>query len=193
MQVVSRVVPLPNENVDTDQIIPARFLKTVGKEGLGQVLLYDWRYDPEGNPVPDFILNRPEVKGAEILLAGDNFGCGSSREHAPWALAGFGFRVLISTSFADIFKSNCIKNGILPVTVGKEVHSRLFRLAASQPDARVRVDLEAQTLYLQDGQSCRFPLDPFAKRCFLEGIDELSYLLGHRDRIAAFEAAQERL
>ncbi len=190
MQISSRVVPLPHDNVDTDQIIPARFLKTVTKEGLGQVLLYDWRYDSEGNPRPDFVLNRPEVKGAEILLAGENFGCGSSREHAPWALASFGFRVLISTSFADIFRSNCLKNGILPLIVGKEIHLRLFHLAEARPEAQVTVDLGTQTLQLQDGHLCGFPFDPFARRCFLEGMDELTYLLGQRGKISAFEATQ---
>ncbi|MBZ5495907.1 MAG: 3-isopropylmalate dehydratase small subunit [Acidobacteriia bacterium] len=187
MKFTSRVVPLPNENVDTDQITPARFLKTTGKGGLGKILLYDWRYDAAGNPRPDFILNRPDIKGAQVLLAGNNFGCGSSREHAPWALADFGFRALISTSFADIFRSNCLKNGILPITVGKETHEKLLRLAAEQPAAEVGVDLRAQTLTLQDGVVVQFPVDPFSKKCLLEGIDELGYLLNLSDVIAHYE------
>jgi 3-isopropylmalate/(R)-2-methylmalate dehydratase small subunit len=184
----SRIVPLANENVDTDQITPARFLKTTGKDGLGKVLLYDWRYDAEGNPKPDFILNRPEIAGAKVLLAGDNFGCGSSREHAPWALADFGFRALISTSFADIFRNNCLKNGILPIVVDQETHKKLFRLAAEHPKAEVLVDLNNQTLTLQDGETVRFPVDPFSKKCLLEGVDELGYLLSLADRISAFES-----
>ncbi len=188
MRFASRVVPLPNENVDTDQIAPARFLKTTGKAGLGRILLYDWRYDAEGNPRPDFILNRPAVKGASILLAGNNFGCGSSREHAPWALSDFGFRAIISTSFADIFRNNCLKNGILPIVVEKPAHEKLFRLAAARPRAEVAVDLAAQTLTLQDGEAVNFPVDPFAKKCLLEGIDELGYLLGLAERITDYEA-----
>jgi 3-isopropylmalate/(R)-2-methylmalate dehydratase small subunit len=187
MKLQSRVVALPNENVDTDQIIPARFLKTTGKQGLGKVLLYDWRYDAAGNPRPDFILNRPEAASAQILLAGDNFGCGSSREHAPWALHDFGFRVLISTSFADIFRNNCLKNGILPIVVDQETHTRLFQLAAVQPEAAVRVELETQTLTLQDGAEVSFPIDPFSKKCLMEGIDELGYLLSLTHLIEKYE------
>jgi 3-isopropylmalate/(R)-2-methylmalate dehydratase small subunit len=141
MKFSSRVVPLPDENVDTDQIAPARFLKTTGKKELGKILMYDWRYDADGNPRPEFVLNRAETKGAGILLAGNNFGCGSSREHAPWALADFGFRAIISTSFADIFRSNCLKNGILPIVVAPETHQKLFRLSAAHPRAEVAVDL----------------------------------------------------
>jgi len=187
MHFSSRLIPLPNENVDTDQITPARFLKTTTKDGLGKILMYDWRYDAAGNPRPDFILNRPEIAGAKILLAGNNFGCGSSREHAPWALADFGFRALISTSFADIFRSNCLKNGILPIVVAKATHEKLFRLAAERPAAEVIVDLEAQTLTLQDGEVVSFPIDPFSKKCLLEGIDELGYLLSMSEVISAFE------
>ncbi len=190
MKFASRVVPLPNENIDTDQIAPARFLKTTGKAGLGRILLYDWRYDAEGNPRPDFILNQPEIKGAEILLAGNNFGCGSSREHAPWALVDFGFRAIISTSFADIFRNNCFKNGILPIVVEKAVHEKLFRLAAGRPEAEVAVDLATQTLTLQDGEAVSFPVDPFAKKCLLEDIDELGYLLSHSNRIAEYESRE---
>jgi 3-isopropylmalate/(R)-2-methylmalate dehydratase small subunit len=188
MRFSSRVVSLPNENVDTDQIVPARFLKTTGKQGLGKILLYDWRYDADGNPRPEFILNRTETKGARILLAGNNFGCGSSREHAPWALADFGFRAIISTSFADIFRSNCLKNGILPIVVPKEAHQKLFRLSSEHPKAEVGVDLALQTVTLQDGESVSFPVDPFAKKCFLEDIDELGYLLSLSDKISEYEA-----
>jgi 3-isopropylmalate/(R)-2-methylmalate dehydratase small subunit len=187
MNITSRLVPLPNENIDTDQIIPARYLKTTVKEGLGKVLLNDWRYDAAGNPRADFVLNRHEFAGAQVLLAGDNFGCGSSREHAPWALADFGFRVLISTSFADIFSNNCLKNGILPVLVDRETHAKMFRLAAEQPEATVTIDLASQILTLQDGDAVRFPIDPFAKKCLLEGFDDLGYLLKQSAHIDQFE------
>ena len=191
MNITSRLIALPNENVDTDQIIPARFLKTTVKEGLGKVLMYDWRYDSEGNPRPDFILNRPGAANAKVLLAGKNFGCGSSREHAPWALADYGFRALISTSFADIFRNNCLKNGLLPIVVDHESHGKLFQLAHERPEAEVTVDLAKQTLTLQDGELVRFPIDPFSKKCLLEGIDELGYLLRHADRISEFEAKSQ--
>jgi 3-isopropylmalate/(R)-2-methylmalate dehydratase small subunit len=181
----SRLVPLPIDNVDTDQIIPARFLKTISKEGLGSQLFCDWRYDAEGRPKADFILNQPRVQGAEILLAGDNFGCGSSREHAPWALTQFGFRAVISTSFADIFKQNSLKNSLLPVVVPHDVHAELFALP---PEATVAIDLESQTLALPSGRKVEFPIDPFAKHCLLNGIDELGYIRQQEDAIAAFEA-----
>src|SRR3954470_23690073 len=144
----SRLVPLPANNIDTDQIIPARFLKTTSKEGLDKQLFCDWRYDAAGNPRPDFILNTPRGQGAEILLAGDNFGCGSSREHAPWALTQFGFRAVISTSFADIFKGNALKNSLLPIVVPPDVHADLFAQVAKDPAVRVRVDLAQQKLTL---------------------------------------------
>ncbi len=185
----SRIVPLPVENIDTDQIIPARFLKTVSKEGLGAQLFYDWRYDAEGRPRPDFILNQPRAQGARILLVGDNFGCGSSREHAPWALLDFGFRAVISTSFADIFRQNALKNGLLPVVVPPELHSELFRLADEQPEAEIEVDLASQTLLLPDGRRVEFPIDPFAKQCLLEGVDELGWILLREDAIRAYEAS----
>jgi 3-isopropylmalate/(R)-2-methylmalate dehydratase small subunit len=181
----SRLVPLPIDNVDTDQIIPARFLKTISKDGLGSQLFCDWRYDAEGRPKPDFILNQPRAQGAEILLAGDNFGCGSSREHAPWALTQFGFRAVISTSFADIFKQNSLKNSLLPVVVPRDVHAELFALP---PEATVVIDLETQTLALPGGRKVEFPIDPFAKHCLLNGIDELGYIRQQEDAIAAFEA-----
>jgi 3-isopropylmalate/(R)-2-methylmalate dehydratase small subunit len=184
----SRVVAIPIDNIDTDQIIPARFLKTTDKTGLGKDLFSDWRYDAEGRPRPDFVLNRPGSQGVQVLLAGDNFGCGSSREHAPWALAGFGFRAVISSSFADIFRSNALKNGVLPVVVDREAHRRLFELHAAEPEAEVTVDLAAQTLRLPDGSEVTFPIDGFAKQCLLEGVDELGYLLSYLPKIAAYEA-----
>jgi 3-isopropylmalate/(R)-2-methylmalate dehydratase small subunit len=185
----SRLVPLPQENVDTDQIIPARFLKTTEKTGLGKSLFCDWRYDESGNPKPEFILNKPEVAGAEILLAGDNFGCGSSREHAPWALADFGFRALISTTFADIFRNNCLKNGILPILVDKAAHKRLFQLVEKDPRIEVTVNLKIQSLLLPGGEAVVFPVDPYSKKCLLEGLDDLGYLLSFSDRIASYEAS----
>jgi 3-isopropylmalate/(R)-2-methylmalate dehydratase small subunit len=184
----SRILPMRVDNIDTDQIIPARFLKTISKEGLDKQLFYDWRYDAEGNPKPDFLLNQPQAKGAEILLAGDNFGCGSSREHAPWALTQFGFRAVISTSFADIFKGNSLKNSLLPIVVPSDIHGELFRAVEANPDYTVTVDLAAQKLVLPDGRAVEFPVDAFSKHCMLEGVDELGYLLKHEAEIAAYEA-----
>jgi 3-isopropylmalate/(R)-2-methylmalate dehydratase small subunit len=184
----SRVLPMPNNNIDTDQIIPARFLKTTSKEGLDKQLFNDWRYDESGNPKPDFILNQPRAKGVQVLLAGDNFGCGSSREHAPWALTQFGFRAVISTSFADIFKQNSLKNSLLPIVVDPEIHAALFALPE---DAKVKIDLAAQTLTLPDGRSVEFAVDGFAKHCLLNGVDELGYILQREPSIAAFEAMRE--
>jgi 3-isopropylmalate/(R)-2-methylmalate dehydratase small subunit len=178
---------MPNNNIDTDQIIPARFLKTTSKEGLDKQLFCDWRYDAQGNPKPDFILNTPRGQNAEILLAGDNFGCGSSREHAPWALTQFGFRAVISTSFADIFKGNALKNSLLPIVVPQKIHDKLFALPE---DARVKVDLTSQTITLPDGERVEFPVDPFSKTCLLEGIDELGWILKQQSAIAAFEAGR---
>jgi 3-isopropylmalate/(R)-2-methylmalate dehydratase small subunit len=183
----SRLVPLRENNIDTDQIIPARFLKTTSKEGLDKQLFCDWRYDADGNPKPDFILNTPRAKGAEILLAGDNFGCGSSREHAPWALTQFGFRAVISTSFADIFKGNALKNSLLPIVVPADVHSKLF---AAPEDARVQVDLASQTITLPDGGKVEFPVDEFSKSCLLDGVDELGWILKKQNAIGAFEAGR---
>ena len=180
----SRMVRLPINNIDTDQIIPARFLKTTSKEGLDKQLFNDWRYDANGNPNPDFVLNQPRGQGAQILLAGDNFGCGSSREHAPWALTQFGFRAVISSSFADIFKSNSLKNSLLPIMVPQDVHEKLFGLPE---DAEVEVDLAAQRLKLPDGTSVEFPVDAFSKNCLLEGVDELGWILKRGDKIEAFE------
>src|SRR5690349_17941786 len=184
----SRLVPLPNNNIDTDQIIPARFLKTTSKEGLDKQLFCDWRYDNQGNPKPDFILNQPRARGAEVLLAGDNFGCGSSREHAPWALTQFGFRAVISTSFADIFKQNSLKNSLLPIVVPPDVHAELFAL---DENAKVSIDLPAQTLTLPGGRAVKFEVDEFSKHCLINGVDELGYIQGNEAAIASFEARRE--
>jgi 3-isopropylmalate/(R)-2-methylmalate dehydratase small subunit len=181
----SRMVPLNMSNVDTDQIIPARFLKTTSKIGLDKQLFNDWRYDAQGNPKPDFILNQPQVQGAQVLLAGDNFGCGSSREHAPWALTQFGFRAVISTSFADIFKQNSLKNSLLPIEVAEDVSAELF---AAGPDAVVKIDLPNQTLTTPSGRTVEFPVDSFSKHCLVNGVDELGYIQQHESAIAAFEA-----
>jgi 3-isopropylmalate/(R)-2-methylmalate dehydratase small subunit len=183
----SKMVHLPVDNIDTDQIIPARFLKTISKEGLGDQLFYDWRYEADGTPKADFPLNQPGARERRVLLAGDNFGCGSSREHAPWALTQFGFRAIISTSFADIFKSNALKNGLLPIVVDNAAHEKLLR----EPEGEVHVDLAAQTLTLPDGEAVRFPVDEFAKTCLLEGVDELGFLLKHEAEIAAYEARRQ--
>ncbi|MBZ5575706.1 MAG: 3-isopropylmalate dehydratase small subunit [Acidobacteriia bacterium] len=188
--VESRLVPMPATNIDTDQIIPARFLKTISKEGLGANLFCDWRYDKQGNPKPDFILNQPRIQGAQVLLAGDNFGCGSSREHAPWALTQFGFRAVISTSFADIFRGNSLKNGLLPVIVPPDVHAELFGAVEQNPAAVVKIDLARQTLTTPAGREVPFPVDGFSKHCLLEGVDEMGYMLQHDARIAAFEAGR---
>ena len=183
----SRLLPMPIDNIDTDQIIPARFLKTTTKDGLDKQLFCDWRYDAQGNPKPGFILNTPRAQGAAVLLAGDNFGCGSSREHAPWALTQFGFRAVISTSFADIFKSNSLKNGLLPIVVDKATHAKLFAAAGADEQASVTVDLKAEKLTLPDGSSVGFTVDPFSRHCLMEGIDELGYIQQHEAQIAAFE------
>jgi len=185
----SRVVVLPANDVDTDQIIPARFLKATDKLNMGAHLFADWRYNADGTPRPDFVLNKPESQGCQILLAGDNFGCGSSREHAPWALTGFGFRAVISTSFADIFRNNALKNGLLPIVVDAETHQSLFDLLEEVPRAELTVDLASQTVTLPTGQSVPFPIDGFSKTCLLQGTDELGYLLGFADQIDAFEKA----
>jgi 3-isopropylmalate/(R)-2-methylmalate dehydratase small subunit len=186
----SRLVPFPINNIDTDQIIPARFLKTTSKEGLDKQLFNDWRYDAAGNPKPDFILNTPQGQGAAILLAGDNFGCGSSREHAPWALTQFGFRAVISTSFADIFNGNSLKNSLLPIVVPEEIHAELFALVGADPNTEIAVDLASQTIKLPDGRKIEFPVDVFSKTCMLEGVDELGYMLKQNAAIDAYEASR---
>lgn len=183
----SRYVRLPITNIDTDQIIPARFLKTTSKLGLDNQLFNDWRYDAAGNPNPDFVLNKPEAQGVQVLVAGDNFGCGSSREHAPWALTQWGFRAVVSTSFADIFKQNSLKNALLPIVVPADVQEELF---AAPPDATVKIDLAKQTLTTPSGRAVEFPIDSFSKHCLLNGVDELGYILQHEGAIAAFEAGR---
>jgi 3-isopropylmalate/(R)-2-methylmalate dehydratase small subunit len=183
----AHVVVLPANDVDTDQIIPARFLKVTDKEGIGANLFADWRYLPDGSPNPDFVLNRLESQGAQILLTGNNFGCGSSREHAPWALLGHGFRAVVSTSFADIFRNNALKNGVLPVIVDPQVHARLIELYAADPALPLKIDLEEQVLVLPDGQQVTFPIDPFSKTCLLNGVDQLGYLLRLEPAITAYE------
>ncbi len=184
----ARVVTFPNENIDTDQIIPARYLKAIDKAGMGEHLFADWRYDAAGNPKPDFVLNQPRARGAQILLAGDNFACGSSREHAVWALTGFGFRAVISTSIADIFRNNALKNGLLPIVIDQATHRDLFDLVAEIPEVELKIDLAAQTLTLPDGHAVAFALDAFSKTCLLEGADELGYLLARQEVIAQYEA-----
>jgi 3-isopropylmalate/(R)-2-methylmalate dehydratase small subunit len=188
MTFTSRLAPLPIDNIDTDQIIPARFLKTTSKVGLGDQLFFDWRYDADGKPNPDFILNQPDGHAAQVLLAGDNFGCGSSREHAPWALTQYGFRAVISTSFADIFRGNALKNSLLPIVVPPDAHKALFAEMARNPETTVTIDLAQQKLTLPDGSSVTFPIDEFAKYCMLEGVDELGYILQQEPAIAAYEA-----
>lgn len=185
----SRLVVLPVNDIDTDQIIPARYLKVTDKTGLGAALFADWRYNADGSPKPDFALNQPAAQGAQILLAGDNFGCGSSREHAPWALTGYGFRAVISTSFADIFRNNALKNGLVPVVVDPATHAELLDLAEEAPGATLAVDLAAQTLTLPGGRAVGFPIDGFSKACLLQGTDELGYLLSFEPQITAFETA----
>lgn len=185
----SSCVVLPAENVDTDQIIPARFLKTIERRGLGQHLFADWRVDEHGQPRRDFPLNSPDAAGAAILVAGHNFGCGSSREHAPWALLDFGFRAVISTGFADIFRNNSLKTGLLPVAVSKSAHAALLEQLAESPRAPVTIDLDSQTATLPDGTAHNFAVDPFARHCLLNGVDELGFLLGQDSAITAYESA----
>jgi 3-isopropylmalate/(R)-2-methylmalate dehydratase small subunit len=186
IKLTSRVVPLPINDIDTDQIIPAQFLKVTDKNGLADALFFNWRYLPDGSPNPDFVLNKPEFAGAQILLAGDNFGCGSSREHAPWALTGYGFRAVISTSFADIFRNNALKNGLLPIVVDKPTHQLLFELIEEAPRTALTIDLPSQTLSFP-GASVTFPIDPFNKTCLLNGVDELGYILGFEKEIMNYE------
>ena len=179
----SRTAVMPSSNIDTDQIIPARFLTTTTRDGLGAALFADWRYGADGSPNPDFVLNRPEARGCEILVAGRNIGCGSSREHAPWALLDFGFRAVISTEIADIFRNNSLKNGLLPVVVDEATHAWLV----ANPGAEVEIDLPSTTLRLPDDRSVSFPVEAFARYCLMNGVDELGYLLKQADAIAAYE------
>ncbi|MEJ5202603.1 MAG: 3-isopropylmalate dehydratase small subunit [Anaerolineales bacterium] len=183
----SRAVLLPVNDIDTDQIIPARFLKVTDKAGLGANLFADWRYLPDGSPNPDFVLNKAENQDAQILITGNNFGCGSSREHAPWALMGYGFRAIISTSFADIFRNNALKNGLLPVTLEPAAYETIIDLVKRAPQMNLTIDLAQQTVTLPDGHSFCFPMDAFSKTCLLNGIDELGYLLSLETQITAYE------
>jgi 3-isopropylmalate/(R)-2-methylmalate dehydratase small subunit len=187
----STLVPLAIDNIDTDQIIPARFLKTISKEGLDKQLFCDWRYQADGSEKPGFILNTPAARQSNVLLAGDNFGCGSSREHAPWALTQFGFRAVISTSFADIFKQNSLKNALLPIVVSRDVHAELFRLVERDPGATVTIDLAAETLTINPtGQAIPFVVDAFSRQCLLDGVDELGFILNQDAAIKTYEAAR---
>lgn len=179
----SRTAVLPVPNIDTDQIIPARFLTTTTREGLGKQLFTDWRYQGDGSPKTDFVLNRPETDGCQVLVGGRNFGCGSSREHAPWALLDYGFRAVVSTEIADIFRSNALKNGLLPVIVDDATHAWLV----AHPGAEVTIDIERRTFAFPGGRAVPFPLDAFARYCLLHGVDELGYLLAQQERIAQFE------
>lgn len=183
----SRFLVLPVDHVDTDQIMPARFLTAVGKDGFGERLFHDWRYDAAGNPRADCILNRPEAAGAAVLVSGENFGCGSSREHAAWALVGFGFRAVICPSFADIFRQNALQNGLLPVVVPSDFHHRLVEWASNDPAARLTIDLAARTVRAPDGRTVVFPLDSFSQIRLLEGIDGIQLVLRYEAEIAAFE------
>ena len=186
----SKVIPIDKENVDTDQIVPARYLKVTDKDGLADALFRDWRFEEDGSlKDPPFILDRPGMAGRNILLVGDNFGAGSSREHAPWALTSWGVRAILSTGFADIFRSNSLKNGLLPIVVPADIHARLRDLIARYPDADLTVDLSEQGVLLPDGSTVDFDIDPFAKRMLLAGTDELGYLLSKEGDIAAWEVA----
>jgi 3-isopropylmalate/(R)-2-methylmalate dehydratase small subunit len=185
-RVHSRTLVIPSSNIDTDQIIPARFLTTTTKDGLGRQLFADWRYRPDGSPNPDFVLNRPEARGAHVLVAGRNFGCGSSREHAPWALLDYGFRAVVSVEIADIFRGNSLKNGLLPI----EVDGATAQWLLDNPGAEIDIDLEAASLTLPTGVSVSFPLEAFARHCLLNGIDELGYLRSRTADIERYEAAR---
>ncbi len=185
----SRVTVVPVDNIDTDQIIPARYLKATTKSGLGAGLFSNWRYQADGTPDPSFAINRPENQGNRILIAGDNFGCGSSREHAPWALMDFGFRIAISTSFADIFRNNALKNGFLPVIVTPKDHKALMDLLSANPNAELTIDLDEQVVVLPDGRALGFPIDDFSKTCLLKGVDQLGYLLDLDSDITRYEKA----
>ena len=186
IRIHSKTVVIPSSNIDTDQIIPARFLTTTTKEGLGRHLFADWRYGADGSPIADFALNRPQARGAEVLVAGRNFGCGSSREHAPWALLDFGIRAVISTEIADIFRGNSLKNGLLPIVVDAATSQWL----QDNPGAEVDIDLDALRLTLPTGKSSSFPMEAFARQCLMQGVDELGYLRSRLGDIERYEAAR---
>jgi 3-isopropylmalate/(R)-2-methylmalate dehydratase small subunit len=183
-------VAITRDNIDTDQIIPARFLKTTSRAGLGSHLFADWRWEPGGAPRPDFILNAPVAATARVLVAGWNFGCGSSREHAPWALADFGFRAVIAASFADIFRQNALKSGLLPVQLPVEAHAGLLALVGAEPGTIVGVDLARQAVALPGGGEASFSIDPFARECLIAGVDEIGWVLAHGEAIARYEACR---
>ena len=187
VSITSRTVVLPSSNIDTDQIIPARFLTTTTREGLGRSLFADWRYDGQGASKPEFVLNRPEAQGCRILVAGRNFGCGSSREHAPWALLDYGFQAVISTEIADIFRNNSLKNGFLPVVVDQGTSDWLL----ANPGAEVTINVEETSLVLPEGTRVKFPLEAFSRFCLLNGVDELGFLLDRRAQIEAYEAKRQ--
>jgi 3-isopropylmalate/(R)-2-methylmalate dehydratase small subunit len=182
-----KVVALPINDIDTDQIIPARFLKVTDKDGLGEACFADWRYEADGTPRPDFPLNMPQHEGASVLVGGHNFGCGSSREHAPWALMGAGFKAVVSTDFADIFRNNALKNGLLPIVVDEETHQQLISLVDEDSSTEITVDLNGQTLTLPDGRRIEFPIDGFSRYCLLNGVDQLGFLLNLEEDIARYE------
>jgi len=186
-RLTSRLVPLAVNDIDTDQIIPARFLKVTDKNGLGDNLFSNWRYNSDGSPIADFALNKAENQGAQVLLTADNFGCGSSREHAPWALMSFGFRAIIATSFADIFYNNAAKNGLLLIKVSPQVQQKLMALREADAAVEVSIDLEEQTLTLPDGEQVSFPVDPFSRMCMLQGKDQLEYILSFKEQILDYE------
>lgn len=187
----SHAVPLLMDDIDTDQIIPARYLKTTSKNGLGEALFADWRYNVDGAPYPEFALNQPSASGARILVAQNNFGCGSSREHAPWSLQDWGFEAVIALSFADIFRSNALKNGLLPVAVDVPFFDNLLRTISRDPFAQISINLSNQLVSIEGGQRTKFPLDPFARECLLKGIDQLDYLLSLDEEISAYEVTHE--
>jgi 3-isopropylmalate/(R)-2-methylmalate dehydratase small subunit len=187
-KLTSQFVSIPVNDIDTDQIIPARFLKVTDKNGLGDNLFYDWRYGNDGKPKPDFILNQESAKDAQILVAGDNFGCGSSREHAPWALMGYGFRAIISSSFADIFRNNALKNGLLPVSIDNNNLNTLHETVKANPNSTLTIDLEKQTLFMPNGKELSFPIDHFSKKCLLQGIDQLGYIMKRMNKIKDYES-----
>ena len=185
--ITSICVPIMRKNIDTDQIIPARYLKAIDKDSVADGLFAEWRYNPDGTINKDFILNQPEYENAQILLAGDNFGCGSSREHAPWAITGWGIKAVISTSFADIFKNNALKNNLLPIIVNEDVLQSMFDLTKKAPGSEITINLESQSVTLPDGASFNFEIDQFSKKCLLTGVDQIEYILSFENQISQFE------
>jgi 3-isopropylmalate/(R)-2-methylmalate dehydratase small subunit len=188
-KLTATAVPLRAENVDTDQVIPARYLTAVTKEGMGDGLFASWRYNADGSPKPDFVLNQPEFQGAQVLIAGRNFGSGSSREHAVWALTEYGFKAVITPGFGDIFYNNSLKNGLLPIALPTEAVNLLLDLVEEEPETQIAIDLANQTVTLPDGQQHGFEIDPFRKLCLLDGVDDLGYILSKEEQVRAFEAA----